>query len=97
MTLVNATRHASLSPVLVSVIAAAEPSLLSRLTVILSRLDILPLQIHSRLLAGDDVQDEDAAALEIDLYLRAEQAERRDRLVALLRTVIGVERVVVSV
>lgn len=96
----NAALPPTLTTHLVSVIADADPGLLARMSGVLARLDILPLQIYSRLRQDIESRNEtDAdipAHLEIDLYLSADSAGRKDRLVGLLRTMVGVESVAVS-
>ncbi|MTJ83652.1 MAG: hypothetical protein F8N37_21915 [Telmatospirillum sp.] len=89
--------QSSMTSHLVSVTAAPAPGLLSRLTMVLARLEILPLQIYARKRSNSDEPEiSDADRLEVDLYLSAECSERRDRLVGLLRTVVGVESVAIS-
>ncbi len=85
---------------LVSVVAEADSGVMARLTGILARLDVLPLQIYVRLRQNVEGAAEpwnaSLAHLEIDLYLAADAAERRDRLVGLLRAMVGVESVATS-
>jgi hypothetical protein len=96
----NASLPSTVTTYLVSVIAAPDPGLMARLTGIMARLDILPLQIYARLrqdVDGSIAQRDGAEAhLEIDLYLSADAADRRDRLIALLRAIVGVESVAAS-
>jgi hypothetical protein len=96
----NASLPTTLTSHLVSVIADADPGLMARLTGILARLDILPLQIYARLRQNVDgsAESRDAAAahLEVDLYLAADAGDRRARLVGLLRAMVGVESVALS-
>jgi hypothetical protein len=96
----NASLPPMLTTHLVSVIAEPDPCLLARVTAVLARLDILPVQIYARLRqAVDDRLGERSAStayLEIDLYLAVDANDRRERLVALLRAMVGVESVAVS-
>jgi len=96
----NASLPPTLTTHLVSVIAEPDPCLMARMTGVLARLDVLPVQIYARLRQGvDDTlggRDASTAYLEIDLYLAADANDRRERLVALLRAMVGVESVAVS-
>lgn len=96
----NASLPLTLTTHLVSVVAEPDPGLMARLTGILARLDILPLQIYARLHqnidSGSGVRDASLAHLEVDLYLAADATERKDRLVGLLRAMVGVESVATS-
>jgi hypothetical protein len=96
----NAFLPQTLTSHLVSVVADADPGLLARLSAILARLDILPLQVYARVHPsiedGNAGGDRASAHLEIDLYLGAEAADRRDRLAGLLRAMVGVESVAMS-
>ncbi|PKU25485.1 hypothetical protein [Telmatospirillum siberiense] len=96
----NAALPPTLTTHLVSVVADADPGLLARLSGVLARLEILPLQIYSRLHQDAERRggqaDDNSAHLEIDLYLSAASAGNKDRLVALLRAMVGVESVATS-
>ncbi|MDR3440550.1 hypothetical protein [Telmatospirillum sp.] len=96
----NASLPPTLTSHLVSVIAEPDCGLLSRVTTVLARLDILPLQIYARLRQGGDdgsrLTDAGGTHLEVDLYLSADANDRRDRLVGLLQAMVGIESVVMS-
>jgi hypothetical protein len=78
---------------LVSIVADPDPALMARLTGVLARLEILPVQIYARIRQN---AEEAGAHLEVDLYLSVAAADRRERLVALLRAMVGVESVALS-
>jgi hypothetical protein len=86
----------SLTSHVLSIVAEPDPGILARMTVILARLDIMPLQIYSRLHEAAAAFDGLGRSVEIDLYLSSDCAERRDRLVGLLKGVMGVESVTIS-
>jgi hypothetical protein len=79
---------------LVSLVAEPEAGLLSRITVVLARLDLFPLAVYARLRSSRS--DGGPPFVEVDLRLGPDAAERSDRLVALLRGIVGVERVMVA-
>jgi hypothetical protein len=90
----NAMPHPT--SLLVSLVAEPDVGLLSRITVVLARLDLLPIEIYSRLRNPAGQAADTSPYLEVDMRLAADGAERGDRLVNLLRSIVGVERVMVS-
>lgn len=94
----NAPLPPTLTTHLVSIVADADSGLLARIGGVLARLDILPVQIYSRLRSGmeEDGARDAGKRIEIDLYLSSEAAGRKDRLLALLRVMVGVESVAAS-
>ena len=93
----NASSPPTLTSHLVSIVADPDPALMARLTGVLARLEILPVQIYARLRQNaEETVDTACAHLEVDLYLSVAAADRRERLVALLRAMVGVESVALS-
>lgn len=97
--------------VVVSVLADAAPDLLPRLTDTLARLDLLPQHVYARLRAGDadapsppssppgapsDAARTQDLVMEVDFHLSGDGCGRRDRLIKLFGTVVGVRGVVCS-
>jgi hypothetical protein len=96
----NASLPPTLTTHLLSVIAEPDPAIMARLAGVLARLDILPVQIYARLRqnveGSAECRDLSMEHLEVDLYLSADVGERRERLAALLRVMVGVESVAMS-
>ena len=96
----TASTPSTLTSHLVSVVAEADPGLLAKMSEALARLDILPLRVYVKLHRDDDGiaehGDASTAHLEIELYLSSQACDRKDRLVGLLRAMVGVDSVVLS-
>ena len=92
--LMNASFHPT--SVLVSLVAEPDAGLLSRIAGALARLDLLPLEICARVRNPAGHGESGSAYFEVNLRLGPDAAERSERLVSLLRSIIGVERVMAS-